>query len=156
MVVLAISEIKLLKSRKILRTLIHLNEKISTIFCRIPYAGVEGEKLIKNLVRKLKRHIDETFKLKNIDCWKKLNDSCVPEYLNSQIKYEFCCPACNNKYIVKTDQNFGTHVQEHSCSDKKSPVYNHLLECKHFNYVVNLHSLPPSNNLVEYLEHVMI
>ena len=80
----------------------------------------------------------------------------MPEYLKSQINYEFCCPACNNKYIGKTDQNFGTHVQEHSCSDKKSPVYNHLLECKHFNYVVNLHSLPPSNNLVEYLEHVMI
>ena len=131
-------------------------ENIATIFCRIPYAGVEGEKLIKNLVRKLKRHIDETFKLKNIDCWKKLNYRCVPEYLKSQIKYEFCCPACNKKYIGKTDQNFGTHVQEHSCSDKKSPVYNHLLECKHFNYVVNLHSLPPSNNLVEYLEHVKI
>ena len=75
-------------------------ENIATIFCRIPYAGVEREKLITNLVRKLKRHIDETFKLKNIDCWKKLNYSCVPEYLKSQIKYEFC-PACN-KYIGKT------------------------------------------------------
>ena len=29
---------------------------------------------------------------------------------------------------------------------KKSLVYNHLLECEHFNYVVNLQSLPPSNN----------
>ena len=49
----------------------------------------------------------------------------------------------------------------HPCSraqwfGKKSPVYNHLFECEHFNYVVNLHSLPPSNNLVEYLEHVKI
>ena len=33
-------------------------------------------------------------------------------------------------------------------------VYNHLLECAHFNYVVNLHRLPLSNNSVEYLEHV--
>ena len=39
---------------------------------------------------------------------------------------------------------------------KKSPVYNHLFQRKHFNYVVNLHSLPPSNNSVEYLEHVII
>ena len=39
---------------------------------------------------------------------------------------------------------------------KKSPVYNHLFQCKHFNYVVNLHRLPPSNNSVEYLEHVKI
>ena len=59
----------------------------------------------------------------------------------------------NSKYIGKTER---TRVQEHSGSDKKSPVYNHLLECEHFNYVVNLHSLPPSNNSVEYLEHVKI
>ena len=70
--------------------------------------------------------------------------------------YEFCCPACNSKYIRKTDRNFDAHVQEHSGSDKKSLVYNQLLECEHFNYVVNLHSLPPSSNLVEYLEHVKI
>ena len=62
--------------------------------------------------------------------------------------YEFCYPA------YKTDQNFDTRVEEHSGSDKKWPVYNHLLECENFNYVVNLHSLPPSNNSVEYLEHV--
>ena len=52
-------------------------------------------------------------------------------------------------YIGKTDRDFGTRAQERSGSYKKSPVYNHLLECEHFNYVVNLHSLPPSNNLVE-------
>ena len=70
--------------------------------------------------------------------------------------YKFCCPACNNKYIGKTDQNFGTRVQEHCSLDKKSPVYNHLLECQHINYEVNLHGLPLSNNSVEYLEHVKI
>ena len=75
----------------------------------------------------------------------------MPEYLKSHTAYEFCCPS---KYIAKTDPNYGTRVQEHSGSDKKSPVYNHLLECKHFNDVVNLHSLIPSNSLVEYLENV--
>ena len=45
-------------------------ENIATIFCRIPYPGVQGEKLIKNLVRKLKRHIDEIFKFRNIHCTK--------------------------------------------------------------------------------------
>ena len=68
--------------------------------------------------------------------------------------YEFCCPACNSKYTGKTDGNFGTRDEEHSGSDKKSLAYNHLLEYQHFNYVVNLHSLPPSSNLLEYLEHV--
>ena len=70
--------------------------------------------------------------------------------------YKFCSPAYNNKYIGKTVRNFDTRVQEHSGSDEKSPVYNHLLECEHFNYVANLHSLPPSNNLAEYLKHVKI
>ena len=70
--------------------------------------------------------------------------------------YEFCCPACNSKYIGKTDWNFGTRVQEHGGLDKTSLVYNHLLECGLFNYVVNLHSLPPSYSLVEYLENVKI
>ena len=34
------------------------------------------------------------------------------------------------------------------------PVYKHFSECEHFNYVVNLHSLLPSNNSGKYLEHV--
>ena len=56
-------------------------ENIATIFCRIPYAWVQGEKLIKILVKKLKRHIDEPFKLGNIDCCKKLS-----YYCNTKIK----------------------------------------------------------------------
>ena len=78
------------------------------------------------------------------------------EYLKSHIVHEFCCPACIRKYIGKTDRNFCTRVQEHSVLNKKSPIYNHSLECERFNYVVNLHSLPFSNNLVEYLERVKI
>ena len=37
---------------------------------------------------------------------------------------------------------------------KKPAVYNNLLECENFNFVVNLHSLPPSNNSGKCLEHV--
>ena len=129
-------------------------ENIATISCKIPCVGVQRETLIKNLVRKPKRHIDKQFELRNIYRTKKLSyyyntKDKVPEYLKSHILYEFCCPACNMEYIGKTDPNFGTRVQEHNGLDKKPPVYNHLLECEHFNYVVNLHSLPPSNNSVE-------
>ena len=41
-------------------------ENIATILCRTPYAGVQAEKLIKNLVRKLKRLIDEPLKFRSI------------------------------------------------------------------------------------------
>ena len=86
----------------------------------------------KTLVRNLKRHMDEPFKLRNIYCTKKLS-----YYCNTKDKvpdYQCCCPACNSKYIGKTDQNFDTRVQKHSGLDKKSLVYNHLLECERFNY----------------------
>ena len=84
-------------------------ENIVAISCRTPYEGVQGETLIKNRVRKLKRHIDEPFKLRNIYCMKKLSYYCntkdtVPEYLKSHMVYEFCCPACNSKYIGKIDR----------------------------------------------------
>ena len=41
-------------------------DNIATNFCRIPYAGIQREKLFKNVVKKLKRHVDEPFKLENI------------------------------------------------------------------------------------------
>ena len=47
--------------------------------------------------------------------------------------YEFCCPAYKSKNIRKTNRNIGTCAQEHSGSDKKLPVNNHLLEYEHFN-----------------------
>ena len=158
MVILAMSEIKLLnvqKTGRILRTVTQQN--ITIIFCRIPYAVVQGEILITNLVRKLKRHLDRPFKLRNIYQTKKYycnRRDKVPEYLKSHLVYEFCCPACNNRYVGKTGRNLGTRVQEHSGSDKKSLFYNYLLECEHFDLVVNLQSLPSSNSSVEYLEHV--
>ena len=105
------SEIKLLnvfKTRKIKNTDTLEQENIATIVCRIPYAGVQGEKLIRNLVKKLKRHIDEPFKSSRVYRTKKLSYYCntkdkVPEYPKSHIRFEFCCPACNSKCIEKTD-----------------------------------------------------
>ena len=113
----------------------------------------------KNLVRKLKWHPDKPFKLKIIYRTKNLSYYCntedkVPEYLKSHIVYEFCYPACNKKYIWKTDRKLGSCVQEHSSFDRKSPLYNHFLECEHVNFVENSHSLSPGSNSGEYLEDV--
>ena len=64
--------------------------------------------LTKSLVRKLKRHLDKPFKLRNIYRTKTLRYYCntrdkVPEYLKYHLVCKFCCPACSNKYIGKTD-----------------------------------------------------
>ena len=37
-------------------------QNVASIFSRIPYAGAQGETLIKNVVRNLKRHLDKSFK----------------------------------------------------------------------------------------------
>ena len=57
-------------------------QNITTFFCRIPFAGVQRERSIKNLVRKRKRHLDKPFKLRSIYCTKK-----VSYYCNTKIKY---------------------------------------------------------------------
>ena len=51
-------------------------ENIAIIFCRIPYGRVQAEKPIKNLVKKLKRDINELFRLRNIYPTKKLSYYC--------------------------------------------------------------------------------
>ena len=69
MIILAMSEITLnvLKKKKNNKNTDTLEQdNIATNFCRIPYAGIQREKLFKNVVKKLKRHVDEPFKLKNI------------------------------------------------------------------------------------------
>ena len=78
------------------------------MFCRIPYAGAQGDKLLKNLTKKLKLIISKPFTLANINKTTKMNYHCntmdrIPDYLKSHVIYEFSCPACNTVYVGKTD-----------------------------------------------------
>ena len=66
MVILTMPELTsdVLKIRKILRTITHLYSKIlSQFFSRTPHARVQGETLIKNMIRRIKRHPDMSVKL---------------------------------------------------------------------------------------------
>ena len=68
------------------------------IFCRIQYAGAEGDRLVKNLKKKLKRSISQPFISKNIYKTTKMSYYCntmdtIPDYLKSHVVYEFSCPA---------------------------------------------------------------
>ena len=122
-------------------------ENLPVIFCRIPYAGAQGDRLVKNLTKKLKRIISQPFILKNIYKTTKMSYYCntkdrIPDYLKSHVVYEFSCPACNAGYIGKTDRNLGTRIKEHCGLDKNSPVFNHLAECNFYQYTLTLHSFP--------------
>ena len=56
-----VTHIKKIQNKKILKKV-----DVAMIFCRITYTETQRETLIKNLTRKLKRHLDKSFKLINI------------------------------------------------------------------------------------------
>ena len=59
--------IKLLKTREKRQQKTHHQDKenLPVIFLRIPYAGAQGERLVKNLTKNLKRIIPQPFILKS-------------------------------------------------------------------------------------------
>ena len=125
----------------------HDKENLLVIFSRIPYAGAQGDRLVKNLAKKLKRIISQPFILKNIYKTTKMSYYCntkdrIPDYLNPHVVYEFCCPACNAGYIDKIDRNLGTRIKEHCELYKNSPIFNHLAEYNFCQHTLTLHCFP--------------
>ena len=122
-------------------------ENLPVIFCRIPYTGAQGDRLAKNLTKKLKWIVSQPFILKNLYKTTKMSYYCnakdrIPDYLKSHVVYEFSCPACNACYIGKTNRNLGTRIKEHCGLDKNSSVFNHLAECNFYRYTLTFHNFP--------------
>ena len=83
-------------------------ENLPVIFCRIPYTGAQGDRLAKNLTKKLEWIVSQPFILKNLYKTTKMSYYCnakdrIPDYLKSHVVYEFSCNACNAGYFGKTD-----------------------------------------------------
>ena len=65
-------------------------DNLPIIFCRISYAGAQGDRLPKKLTKKLKRIISKPFILKNIYKTTKMSYYCnakdrIPDYLKSHV-----------------------------------------------------------------------
>ena len=88
-------------------------ENLPVIFRRIPYAGTQGNRLVKNLMLKNR--------LVKMSYYCNAKDR-IPDYLKSHVVYEFSCPACNAGYIGKTDRNLGTWIKEHCGLDKNTNI----------------------------------
>ena len=76
------------------------------IFCRTPYAGAQGEKLLKNSTKKLKLIISRPFILKSMYKTTKMSYYCneknrITGYSKSHVVYKFYFPAFNAGYIGK-------------------------------------------------------
>ena len=95
------------------------------IYLRIPYLGIKGEQLVKNLKRKLKyqflNNINvkfiltyDTYKLMtHINCYTNMEDF-TPKMLKSYVVYKFDCPCCNAVYIGKTERTLHERCREHA------------------------------------------
>ena len=106
-------------------------ENLLVIFCRIAYAGAQGDRLGKNMTKKLKRILFQPFILKNTYKTTKMRYYCntkdvIPDYLKSHVVYEFCCLACNAGYVGKTNKTLGTWIKEQYGLGKNSAIFNHM------------------------------
>ena len=107
----------------------------NTVYIKVPYLSKEGELLLSNCIKKLKRSLKENTNLKVSYNTKKLSmfvstKDKTPDNLKSHCIYEFRCPACSKCYIGKTDRNFESRLVEHGTPRKgqNTAMYSHLLE----------------------------
>lgn len=103
------------------------------LFCKIPHADAQSDRLLENITKKRKCIITKTFfflKKKTTDTEQQkwifivlqrakfqiIYNCMIYEYYNCMIYgytiYEFSCPASNAGYNGKTDQNFDKRIKE--------------------------------------------
>ena len=123
-----------------------------TIWFKLPYMGLEGERIVKKCIRRLKPCFKKQVRFRVIYGTKRVAMFCsnkdkIPNELKSNCVYEFKCPGCSERYIGKTDRNFLTRVIEHGAyrKDQNTAVYKHLISCDHFNETLELLQIPCEN-----------
>ena len=117
---------------------------------KIPYMGVEGEKLVKTLKRKLRQNVKRKLSVRVIHNTTKISDFCsvkdkIPEEQKNDVIYKIKCPGCGENYIGKTDCCFGVRMHEQG-NKTDQPMFTHLNNCEEFGYVTNLHAFPDVND----------
>ena len=60
----------------------------------------------------------------------------------SSVDYKFVCPGYTSSYIRKTERTLRERTEEHAYKNnnqkQQSTIYEHLLTCEHYNYIVDL------------------
>ena len=113
----------------------------------MPYIGQKGEALTKSVLRKLRRCCkakDVEFrvltKTSKVFFFTNTKDK-TPLLSQSNVVYQFTCPACNDCYIGKTDRTLYQRTAEHACN-KDSAIHDHLISCEQFQFLLQLYNLP--------------
>ena len=87
------------------------NENVDVIWINLPYLGMQGDKLLLSLKRKITRCLTKKVKLKVTQSAQKLcfyitiRDK-INKLMKSYVAHQFCRPRCNSKYIGKTERTY--------------------------------------------------
>jgi hypothetical protein len=66
------------------------------------------------------------------------NKDKIPNLSKSNVVYEVTCLGCSATYIRKTERRLRTRLAEYT-NPTKSAIGQHFHNCKHVQYIVNLH-----------------
>ena len=123
------------------------NEKDDTIkiYWNINYPGENGEQLIKDCAKKLKRFTTNRFiivplySLTKMSFFTNMKDK-LQSLSKSNVVYEFICPGCLSLYIGKTDCTLFKRTQEHAASANHT-IKLHIDSYSNCEHLFSLHSL---------------
>ena len=76
------------------------------LWIRLPYCGPKGEKLAKDLIRKLRKFLRPNVKIHLLYNTTKVSFYCsnkdkIPDNLKSNVIYKITCPGCGENYVEK-------------------------------------------------------
>ena len=133
------------------------DDLVPKIWLELPYLGRQGEFLVKNLIRKVRRSLKIHVKIIVVYQRKKTpfflpNKDKISDSNEASVVYEFSCPGCGHFYIGKTERSLETRLSEHAniYFYKTSAITQHLLNCPDALYLANLNTFPDFDSSAEF------
>ena len=122
-----------------------INDNLPKIWIRIPYLGKQSENLVKSCISKIRRQLTNPAKFVIIYNTEKVlyftsTKDKIPKLSRNNFVYQITCRGCNKTYIGKTDRCLEKRLSKHSTPHNRSAVAQHLLHCKHAQFLANLHT----------------
>ena len=117
-------------------------ESIPMVFLNLNYAGGQGELLVNNCFKKLRRCLNANVKLvpkytvTKLSYFTNMKDK-LNKLDKSSVVYNFTCPGCKSSYIGKTDRTLFVRTKEHA-TRKDSAISNHLDSCPDVKHIFDL------------------
>ena len=125
-------------------------KELPTFTLKIPYVGNTGDRLVKNLKRKIRQNVSEEIRLRVLFTTSKIAKFCsvkdrIPDAQKNGIIYSIKCPGCGETYVGKTECCFDKRLEEHA-KLVHQPMNQHFSKCAAFQHVLGIHQLPDAND----------